>query len=158
GEAVKDLKTLIPAEGIALAKLLRTAATLRGVHDGAERANRLSAVGRMRSQPAAPRSGRRILVFSFRGWYPHIAWESVIAHALRLRGHDVHVFNCGGTLPVCEMNFRHTSPALTCAECSMYPGELVRSLGLARSWLRDYVSQEEINSIRAAVGRLKPAD
>ena len=109
---------------------------------------------RIRQQPLAPSRGRKVLVFSFRGWYPHTAWDAMLAHALRLRGTDVHVFTCGGPLPICEVNFRHGDPRIACAECALYPDEILRSFSLPQSHLRDYVTPEELAAIRAQVAAL----
>src|SRR6266480_3775503 len=45
----------------------------------------------------------RILVVSLRGWSAHVAYELVIAHALRLRGAEVALLTCGGGMPACEL-------------------------------------------------------
>jgi hypothetical protein len=100
----------------------------------------------------------RVLMFSLRGWAPHVAWDSVIAHGLRLRGADVHMFTCGGPMPACEVNFRGVSPALACAECALYPDAVVGALGCAHSRLRDYLSDIERRAIERQVAALKPGD
>ena len=152
------LKEKLPASMVAVGRLLRTKATLLGLYDRAERRHRLTAVRALVAQRPAHPSGRRVLIFGFRGWYPHVAWESIIAHALRLRGVTVHVFSCGGPLPICEVNFRGADPKLACAECAAYPRELVDALGLAHSWLRDYVDLREQAAIRREVAVLRPSD
>src|SRR5436853_6111963 len=153
-----NLKERFPASVIAAGRLVSTWATLRGMYDCAERPCRLAAVRALAAQrPTSPR-GRRVLLFSLRGWYPHVAWESVLAHALRLRGVTVHVFSGGGPLPICEVNFRGADPKLACAECAAYPRELVDALGLAHSWLRDYVDLREQAAIRREVAVLRPSD
>src|SRR5436853_1732430 len=153
-----NLKERFPASVIAAGRLVRTWATLRGMYDCAERPCRLAAVRALAAQrPTSPR-GRRVLLFSLRGWYPHVAWESVLAHALRLRGVTVHVFSCGGPLPICEVNFRGADPRVACIECAAYPRALVRDLGLPQSWLRNYVAPREQAAVRAEVAALAPAE
>jgi hypothetical protein len=152
-----NVKKHLPASAVAAARLARTVATVRGLRDPQERRLREEALRRMRAQPLAAAAGRRVLIFSFRGgWYPHAAWETLIGHALRLRGAAVHIFNCGGPMPICEVNFRHASPAVACTECASYPATLVRGLGMERTWLRDYLTPAEAREIDEAVERLDP--
>ncbi len=147
-----SLREHLPPTVIAAIRLLRTRLTLAGARNRAERDGRLHATAALRALPAAPPTGRRVLVFSLRGgWYPHTAWESVIAHGLHLRGAQVHVFNCGGPMPICEVNFRHASPAVACAECRAYPAALNDALPLERSWLRDHLTDGDVAAITAAV-------
>jgi hypothetical protein len=128
--------------------------------DPAERRQRRAAAAALASLPrAGAESSRRVLIFSLRGgWYPHTAWEAVLGNALRLRGAAVHVFNCGGLMPICEVNFRHADPRVACAECRLYPDTLVGALGLERSWLTDYLTDADRAEIAAAVARMTPAE
>ncbi|MGH9340952.1 MAG: hypothetical protein ACRD1R_15490 [Acidobacteriota bacterium] len=153
-----NIKDLIPSDLLVAVRLLKTKATLAGWLDLPERSQRISAVALLNRQHGLAGNGKRTLVFSFRGWYPHVAWDALLAHALRLRGAAVHVFNCGGRLPICEVNFRHASPALVCRECSAYPERLVRSLALPQSWLRDYVQEKELRQIQENLANLNPAE
>ena len=152
------IRDVLPATVLSLARLVRTRATLAGLRDPRERRQRKAAVARLRAQTPRPANGQHVLVFSFRGWYPHTAWETTIAHGLRLRGAGVHVFNCGGRLPICEVNFRHADPRVACAECASYPGTLVSDVRLDRSWLADYVTGPEHRAIRHEVDSLVPAE
>lgn len=153
------LKDALPPTVLAAARLARTYASLAGLRDPNERRLRDQSLTRMAAQPRAANQGRRVLVFSFRGgWYPHTAWEAVLAHSLRLRGVEVHLFNCGGRLPICEVNLRHANPGVACRECAAYPRELARVLDLPRTWLADYVTLEETAQIDSAVRKVKPAE
>ena len=149
-----SLKELLPPTAISAVRLVRTRASVEGWHDRDEARGRREALRRMAAQPLAPASGPPFLIFSFRGWYPHTAWESIIAHALRLRGVPIHIFNCGGELPICEVNFRGARPALACRECVAYPDTIVEGLGMPRSLLRQYISERERQEISDAVNRL----
>ena len=53
--------------------------------------------------PTTRSVGYKVLVVSLRMWTHHAAYESVVAHALRLRGADVAFLTCGGGLPICEV-------------------------------------------------------
>jgi hypothetical protein len=102
--------------------------------------------------PRRAATGRRVLVFSLRGgWYPHTAWDALLASGMDARGADVHLFNCGGRMPICEVNFRHADPRVACAECALYPAAVGAQLGLSRSWLRNYLTPADIAGIRAAL-------
>jgi hypothetical protein len=155
------LRELLPPTLVVAARLVRTRLIMSGLHDSAERAGRLETVTALRAQRPGLETGdgrARVLVFSLRGgWYPHTAWEAVIGHALRLRNASVHVFNCGGPMPICEVNFRHASPAVACRECALYPADMVASLSLERSWLADYVTGADRAEIESAVAALDPA-
>jgi capsular polysaccharide biosynthesis protein len=144
---------------VAAVRLARTRLTLAGFLDSAERRQRRATTAALAALPrAAIASNRRVLIFSLRGgWYPHTAWEAVLGQALRIRGAGVHVFNCGGVMPICEVNFRHADPRIACTECRLYPDTLVGALGLERSWLADYLTDADRDEISAAVGRLTPA-
>jgi hypothetical protein len=59
--------------------------------------------------------GPKVLCFSLRGaWTTHIAWETVIALGLRLRGARVDFFTCGGVLPACGMGQLERPPCISC--------------------------------------------
>jgi hypothetical protein len=153
-----NLKVLVPDDVIVAMRLARTLAILSGVHDRSERRQRAAVVRKLIAQAAMPSNGKRVLFFSFRGWYPHVAWEAILAHSLRIRGATVHMFNCGGQLPICEVNFRHANPGLACRECAAYPEALIAALGISRSWLHEYLSPHEQSEITATVKRLDPAE
>src|SRR5262249_11215231 len=69
-----------------------------------------------RARPAA--TGKRILVLSLRMWADHVAYESVIAHALRLRGADVTMLTCGGGQPICEVGWGRRISPRPCDRCA----------------------------------------
>jgi hypothetical protein len=156
------MKDRLPDSVIAAARLLRTRLAIRGIPERQEKRRRdetLDAVAAQAKARGTVPAGAtpRVLVFSLRGWYPHAAWETMLAHAMRLRGADVHVFNCGGPMPACEVNFRGVRPALACPECRTYPGAVVEAAQLTRSWLEDYVTAAERRAVADAVGALTPA-
>jgi hypothetical protein len=152
-------RELLPPTVVTAARLLRTRLTLSGVRDREERAQREKAVAAIKALPAAAATGPRVLVFSLRGgWPPHTAWDAVLASGLRLRGARVHVFNCGGRMPICEVNFRHADPRVACADCRQYPEALDGALELETSWLADYLTPQDRREIDAAIAGLAPAD
>lgn len=153
------IKEALPPTVLAALRLLRTRLALAGTTDRKEPAARAQTVAGLAGLPCLPATHRRVLVFSLRGgWYPHAAWEALIARGLDLRGADVHLFNCGGQMPICEVNFRHAHPAVACAECSSYPAALATQLGLSRSWLRDHVTPQDVAEIHGLVGALDPSE
>lgn len=152
-------RELVPSTILAAARYTRTRGTLLGLWDRKERRRREATINAMRQQASVPAKNTSVLFFSLRGgWYPHVAWEAVLAHALRIRGISVHTFICGGLMPVCEVNFRHAPSALACGECALYPQTLIRGLGLSYSQLREYVTREEADHIESTVSRLMPSD
>jgi hypothetical protein len=153
---VFDRRSSLPAPVSVAARWVRTTLAVWGLLDRTEAASRRTALRLMRAQqPTAGVRGPRVLVFSLRGWAPHAAWENVIAHALRLRGADVHMFTCGGPMPACEVNYRGVSPALACAECRLYPNAIVGALGFEHSRLSSYVSADERRAIERQVASLR---
>lgn len=63
-----------------------------------------------------PANGKRVLFFTMHGWSIHVAWESVIALALRLRGVEPLFFLCGGGLPQCDSKHPYL-PIVNYAQC-----------------------------------------
>ena len=150
-----SIREFIPASVLVAARLARTKLTIAGLRDVEEKTARESTAAALAALPRATACGRRVLVFSLRGgWYPHTAWEALLARGFDLRGCEVHLFNCGGPMPICEVNFRHADPAVACTECAAYPDVLARQFALSRSWLRDYVHDDEIAAIRREVASL----
>ena len=89
----------------------RHSAKLRELDELGESAERL--------QRAA--TGKRVLVLSLRMWADHMAYESVIAHALRLRGADVTMLTCGGGQPICEVGWGRRIAPRPCDRCAYLP-------------------------------------
>jgi hypothetical protein len=152
------IREMVPPTLVAAARLVRTRLTQAGLRDGEERARRDATVAAIKALPVSAAAAPRVLVFSLRGgWPPHVAWDAVIAEGLRVRGARVHVFNCGGRMPICEVNFRQADPRVACAECRLYPEALVGGLGLETSWLADYVTADDRREIEGAIGHLNPS-
>jgi hypothetical protein len=109
----------------------RAAALLRRPFDrhAIERAGRLDelrALGTARREGDGP----RILLLSLRAWPNHVAYEGVLAHALSLRGADVHVLTCGGGQPACELGWGREAQPRPCDRCAYYTDALVDALGV----------------------------
>jgi hypothetical protein len=84
---------------------------------------RLPALGRLGAsvsdQTGAP-TGKRVLVLSLRMWTHHTAIESIIGHALRLRGADVAMLTCGGGQPICEVGWGRRVAPRPCDRCAYF--------------------------------------
>src|SRR5262249_17489811 len=91
-----------------------------------------------RALPAA--TGKRVLVLSVRTWVDHTAYESVIAHALRLRGADVTMLTCGGGQPICEVGWGRRIAPRPCDRCSYLTDHVAR---VARLPLHRFVDEFE---------------
>jgi Capsule polysaccharide biosynthesis protein len=79
---------------------------------------------------AATRARPRILVVSLRGWSAHIAYELVIAHALRLRGADVALLTCGGGMPACELGWARRAHPRPCDRCAWLTNRAAQAAAL----------------------------
>jgi hypothetical protein len=105
----------------------RHSAKLRELGDLGESAERV--------QPAATR--KRVLVLSLRMWADHTAYESVIAHALRLRGADVTIVTCGGGQPICEVGWGRRIAPRPCDRCAYLTDRVARAARLPQRRLAD---------------------
>ncbi len=96
----------------------------------------------------------QVLVFSpYAARFHLTAYEGTIAKACQTRGVPVRYLLCDGLLPECDMHWvsfrRHTPrPLDTCTKCRTkrvqnLDGEGNLFAGIPRSWLGDYISEEE---------------
>jgi hypothetical protein len=79
----------------------------------------------------------RVLVLSLRMWTHHVALESVLAQALRLRGADVVMVTCGGGQPICEVGWGRRAAPRPCNTCAYFTARAARSGGLPMLRLAD---------------------
>ncbi len=91
------------------------------------------------SRPAGRSGGRdpRVLIVSLRGWSAHLAYETTIAHALRLRGARVALLSCGGGMPACELGRARVAHPRPCDRCGWLSDRALGSAGLRRYRLAD---------------------
>lgn len=104
---------------------------------------------------AAP--SRRVLMFSFRGWSVHSAWEALIARALQTRGARCEAFICGGPLPISEFNSIHAAPFLACRECVAWPRDLYGHVGVMVRTLVDFHGAAYTEHARAVIAEVQPS-
>jgi hypothetical protein len=84
-----------------------------------------------------PTGGPRVLILSPRDWAAHVQYEAVIAHALRLRGAEVHFLTCGGGLEVCDRANTYEAPPMPCGSCSRYTTASIGAHGFPLTTLRE---------------------
>lgn len=104
------------------------------------------------------RRGRRVLFFTFRGWNTHVMADGLLAHALRLRGADVHLFTCGGRLPVCDITSHVLAPPMPCNLCAPLVTRVAEALKIPYRQLADFVSPDERARLRDQVQGLPQQD
>ena len=80
----------------------------------------LRTLGASVTRSAPPATGPRVLVLALRYMPDHLAYESCIAHALRLRGARVTMLNCGGGMPVCEVGWAREAAPRPCDRCGFH--------------------------------------
>src|SRR6188472_1311572 len=80
----------------------------------------LGELGDSVSRTPVPAVGSKVLVVSLRMWTHHAAYESVVAHALRLRGADVAFLTCGGGQPICEVGWGRRVWPRPCDRCAWF--------------------------------------
>jgi len=89
--------------------------------------------------------GPRVLCFSLRGaWTTHIAWETLIALGLRLRGAQVEFFTCGGALPACGMEQIGKPP---CISCYHYLLNFVQPFGFPIKVANGMISKNKLQKV-----------
>lgn len=96
-------------------------------------------------------SGPKVLIMSFRAWTTHVAWEVVIAQALRLRGANVEFFFCGGGLPICEIGWPSQENYRPCKFCGYYVKEMIEGARFPHTSLDDLISVEERSSLTESI-------
>jgi len=98
----------------------------------------------VRLAPAGPAGGARkqsprVLVVSLRGWSTHNAYETVIAHALRLRGAELALLTCGGGMPACELGWARSAHPRPCDRCGWLTDRVLDVAGMRHYRLRDHL-------------------
>lgn len=78
-----------------------------------------------------------MMVASLRSWATHNAYESVIAHSLRLRGAQVSMLTCGGGLPLCEQGWARKAHPFPCDRCGWFTDRVAAASGLPHERLAD---------------------
>lgn len=99
---------------------------LRGVSGRAALAELAADVGRV----APPATGPRVLVLALRYMPDHLAYETVIAQALRMRGADVTLLTCGGGMPICEVGWGREGFPRPCDRCGWQTDQVARRSGI----------------------------
>ena len=74
-------------------------------------------------------AGQRILIMSMRDWAVHVHLESLLGHALELRGAHVTHLTCGGELEVCDRVNTWEGPPMPCTSCAKYVADTLRAHG-----------------------------
>lgn len=80
---------------------------------------------------------QRVLVLSLRYWTTHVALESILAQALRLRGADVRLLTCGGGLPMCEVGWSRRDAPYPCDRCGYHTDRVAHESGMTTYRLAD---------------------
>jgi hypothetical protein len=81
--------------------------------------------------------GQRVMVASLRAWTTHNVYESVLAHALKLRGAEVALLTCGGGQPLCELGRARTAWPAPCDRCGWYTARVADAARLPSFSLAD---------------------
>lgn len=100
-----------------------------------------------------PVDGARVAILTPRSWASHVQTESVLAHALALRGASVTMISCGGGLAQCDRTNVHEGPPMPCRSCRAYTDTSIDAHGHRRVSLFDgEVDQEwpELDELSAA--------
>jgi hypothetical protein len=77
------------------------------------------------------------MVASLRAWTTHNVYESVFAHALRLRGAEVALLSCGSGQPQCELGGARGAWPQPCDRCGWYTDKVAGAARLENYRLAD---------------------
>lgn len=105
----------------------------------------------MADAPSQPATGPKVLIMTFRAWTSHVAWETTIAQALRLRGARCEFFFCGGGLPICEIGWPADEAAKPCLSCGAYVAGMIDAAKFPRHSLDELVPEAERQAIDTEV-------
>ncbi len=106
----------------------------------------------VRSRGHQRTNGPSVLVMSTRGgWTTHVAYESVIGWALRLRGARCTFWHCSGGVPICDFTSFRGRPAMPCPSCMPYAQDTFRLFQHSLTTLEEYVSDTRIRQLTANV-------
>jgi hypothetical protein len=112
--------------------------------------------GRVSADP--PHYSPKILFFSVRAWSRHLAWETVIAHGLKLRGARCEFYTCGGRLPICDITSSTAAPPMPCHICAPYARRFLNLFGFPPHQLADFVGPSDLREAEAIVDGLRYED
>ncbi len=90
---------------------------------------------------------KKVLFYTVRGWFIHVASEAILAKALQFRGAKAHFYLCGGGLPQCDFK-PATDPHVTeplCWRCTGLPTRLLAALGLSFDTTADLITPTVTN-------------
>ncbi|MEY2426647.1 MAG: hypothetical protein QOI61_2219 [Actinomycetota bacterium] len=111
------------------------------------------AARRLASGDPKPANGApKVLVLSPRDWAAHVQVESMLAHALQLRGAAVEFLTCGGGLEICDRANTYEAPPMPCTTCTRYvAGSLdahgFQSTSIRAGWTLDDPPWPEIDAL-----------
>jgi hypothetical protein len=103
--------------------------------------------------PPSPR-GKRVLIFSVRGWPLNMAWLTTIARALHLRRAETLTIACDRLLPACEPRTMVDDFASTCDLCRRRSALFLDTASLPYRWLSAFVTPEEVKTFLAQTAAL----
>lgn len=83
---------------------------------------------------------KRVLFFAMRQDPPHLAWNSVLAMALMLRGHSVQNIACNGLIRrACNSGNYPNVKRWTCSLCKLYARRVYNVSPIPTNWLDQFV-------------------
>jgi hypothetical protein len=103
----------------------------------AQQLSALRALGASVETSAPPESGVAALVLGLRYMPDHLAYESVIAQALRMRGVEVAMLNCGGGMPICEVGWGREAWPRPCDRCGFHTDRVLAASAVEQVSLAD---------------------
>lgn len=108
--------------------------------------------------PAPDPCGKRVLVFTVRGWTAHLAWETTLARALHLRGARTLTVVCDGILPACEPRTVVNDFRSTCDRCIRQSRSFLSATRLEHRWIGELLPPQAERECRERTAGLTLAE
>lgn len=94
-----------------------------------------------------PSQAPKVIFFTNRCWPIHMAWESIIAWGLRLRGVNPFFVLCGGGMPACDYRLMAHKRRTDCSICNRNSRQYLDVFRLNHLNMNDYINESDMSDI-----------
>jgi hypothetical protein len=95
-----------------------------------------------------------VLIVSPRGWATHLALDTLIAEALRIRGAKVFIWTCGVSMPICHITNSSEAPPMPCSSCQGLQKETLGCSNLNWITTAQFLQSGELQQMSDSVSKL----
>ncbi len=97
----------------------------------------------------------RILFYTPRFWNLHSTIESILAHALSMRGAECVFSSCASIQPICNITNVHHGLSMPCKDCGKLIGRMIQKGGYPNHTRSEFISSHDKKEARESIDRLK---